>query len=49
MTALVLIVSELRCICAWCGDVIREGHPGAKVTHGICQKCEAKVLGEIES
>lgn len=33
---------RLKTICAWCGDVIRDGaltHDG-KCSHGICAKCE---------
>jgi hypothetical protein len=30
---------NLKVVCAWCDNTIREGEPGAPVSHGICPPC----------
>lgn len=37
----------MRTICAWCGVLIVD-EPGP-VSHGICQKCQDRVLAEAGS
>ena len=32
-------MTQIRCICAWCGVVIRDGEEPA--SHGICARCRA--------
>lgn len=32
---------EFRCICSWCGLVIREGNT-SRTSHSCCEKCMAK-------
>lgn len=38
----------LRVICAWCTRVLIAGTPGAPVSHGICEACEAVITAEEE-
>jgi hypothetical protein len=38
----------LKVICAWCGLLMKEGTAGAPTSHGLCPKCEAKLLAEME-
>lgn len=35
----------MRCICAWCERVLREGEEGAPTTHGICLECYPVATG----
>jgi len=37
---------EIRC--AWCSKIMREGTPGAPVSHGICPECHAKLDEKIK-
>jgi len=44
---------QLRVICAWCERLIRieevkDLNTENTVSHGICPRCKAKVLDEIE-
>jgi cytochrome c2 len=41
---------ELPCDCSWCGVVIRPGDPEytGPVSHGICELCQARVMGDYE-
>ena len=32
-------MTQIRCICAWCGVLIRDGEEPA--SHGICARCRA--------
>ena len=35
---------RMRCICAWCDLVLREGDPGAETSHDICDECQEREL-----
>lgn len=40
--------------CAWCSTFPTQADrelaaAGAKITHGMCPKCEARVLAELEA
>jgi hypothetical protein len=35
----------MRTVCAWCGDLIRDGSPEGPVSHGICSRCQPIVMG----
>jgi hypothetical protein len=43
MTAIAMLVAELKVVCAWCKTTIREAEdPTSKtVSHGICESCSA--------
>ncbi len=32
----------MRKECAWCGEVLNPGTPGAEVTHGMCRSCATR-------
>ena len=36
--------TELRVVCAWCGEIIKDG-PG-KTSHGMCDTCELQQVVE---
>ena len=36
----------LSVICSWCLALIREGTPGALISHGLCRACEQRLLEE---
>ena len=40
----------MKIVCAWCGKKLGEKEPydDKSVTHGICQKCKAKMEAEEE-
>lgn len=38
-----------RVVCAWCGKVLKEGTPGARVSHGICNRCMHRELAQAQS
>jgi len=38
--------NAMKCVCAWCGKVLREG--AEPTTHGICAGCKAKNFDEKE-
>ena len=40
------LIVGMRSVCAWCGALLREGAPGAQVTHGICGECAARFTRE---
>lgn len=35
-------------ICAWCGVVITAGDEDKPRSHGICETCSGRVIGEID-
>jgi hypothetical protein len=39
---------KLRIVCAWCGEVLEEGDPGAETSHGICATCDATVEADVD-
>jgi hypothetical protein len=45
----------LKIVCAWCGKFLGiksagvPGIPKLSVTHGICCKCKAQLLEEVEA
>lgn len=38
-----------RCICSWCLAVLREGDPGAEVSHGICRSCARREVAAFKA
>jgi len=34
-------------ICAWCGEVLKEGFKSKGISHGICGQCSDQVLNPI--
>lgn len=38
----------MTAICAWCGSQLGQRHgPAGSITHGVCQRCAARVLASI--
>lgn len=39
------VADDLKCVCAWCKKVIREGRLSERgeVSHGICETCKARM------
>lgn len=37
---------EVTTVCTWCGVLLTQGRPGAKISHGVCTACRAKIEGE---
>ncbi|MDC7231931.1 MAG: PAS domain-containing protein [Spirochaetales bacterium] len=33
-----------KVICSWCNEIISEGNPGSRVSHGICNTCSSKLF-----
>jgi len=39
---------DLKMVCSWCGKTMREGTPGAPVSHGICPECKEKLEAQLK-
>ena len=42
-------VPILRCVCSYCGILLRVGDAPEPISHGICRVCEARLHAELDA
>jgi len=42
---------RMKVVCAWCGESMgkKDGNGVQGISHGLCQKCLAKLMAKVES